>query len=1246
MSTIQPPDGIILGFPFDHLMDRDCPLESLWPKSPGYEKRGYKKGVPGIKVYSESNSPSTGNIVICGEPGTGKSTLALQFAVKCAMYRGNNSIAAYIPLESTVEDVQAKARSFGWDKYLYPLQTTKPCDDTASLDTVRKSLEECLQKPLKVCKNTGCVILPSLSPRHVRPAGAADLFWHRYQQLERLLTAGQALEDEKKKRKKEHSQSPAGTELEGIRWIFPIVVLDSLNMFGFDSLTRDQGYMLFRLFHRFKRIGIFVVETSTAPPFDSTMADVVIRLSATKDQDYFVRHLEIEKSRFFNQVYGLHPFKTEKLKYKQGSGPRVPLQVPTVPEADLQDNDTKSKTCGIVAYPSLHSLVQRTEWNKPKIGRVADATSQKAVSRINFGIKAFDGILQKNLNRGDVITIVGPPATFKATFALNFIARGLADGESAMIIRLSENRLLQPKLDRRLGSNPRLEEKNRPRLSEELCAKFAPLSKDTLPFFDWDWMECASNCKRIRMSALDQQAENKVLGYDHAWENLAPASKVLITAWRLTDEGIENLVKQHFHKKPGRTTRKQEWQTRLTNMRLFELDLRGGAIMPEEFVHILREILIRRPEGPNAIRRVFFGDISQIGVSYPFLRQSISAGDLFLPTFVHIMRNHGIDLVMTGTTSNLPLANEAVNRAWSLADATLSCDLCDVFGDRHVVVRGPGQMSAGTTEARSEGEIVPAVVQLVGAHAFKVDDKYLEGLVGFDNPPIHRPGATIHVFEENRAVHGTYNREIEAMLSAALLARKDFGASARRNIISNDRADMSPKVHVQPFTSSYSGAIHDSLNVLHEQAPLEETVLYTVDEFVYTADEFGKKLYSRFYDYGKPLAKELPPPAIRSKWRFVSSACFWPYCSNVLLLAYRRNWLTTLNPKSWKEVLTKARGTTHEQLKAPSGLGIQRLFWYDRTASETLSCALLDALVCESEQRDKLRAAEEKLRAAEEKLRAAEEKLRVAEGKPRAVEEELRAVEELCNDVKRASLEKDEAMNELNAVWSELLEQTELTDPQKENVEALCGLLHEMYAPDKYHSDEANRDAKAILDAEKQEMPTNAGIYLCWYSQLRDLIKREPRLAQELAVCALPGGGFTGDWFIGVVKGSVSLALGREIIRMLCSQEEDYKRFTHGVGLPVSESFYKRNKAEFYAWSHAVDISLINIKGIYDDAHSRAEIRDYREFHTALSVIARQLAPPDLSRKPSEDEKNKAREDAILIVKRVFAQIQALKRPI
>ena len=857
------------------------------------------------------------------------------------------------------------------------------------------------------------------------------------------------------------------------------------------------------------------------------------------------------------------------------------------------------------------------------------AGSKESVSQIDFGVKALQAILPKNLNRGDVVTMQGPPATFKSTLAINFVARGLADGESAMIVRLAEHRMLG--CDETTGS---LLDKDKPRLSEELLAA----QPNGLPLFRWEWMECASirqPRQPIREAVKNDDRERTMLEYDRTWGNLAPRSKVVITTWRLTNEGLESLL-QHRGKADTEPTRRE----RLSRMRLFELDYRGGAVLPEEFVHIIREILIRRTDAAEAIRRVAFGDVSQIGISYPFLRQSISTGGLFLPAFVHIMRNHGIDLVMTGTTGDLAPANEAVNRALSLADATLSCDLCDVFGDRHVVVRGPGQMSTASSPLRSEGELVPAVVQvfdikhqavkspdqkppasatpppkgdpasavgqsprLTKTPAFRVDDKYLEGLVGFDTPPIHRPGVTVHLFEENSGLHGAYNREIEAMLSAALLSSGRPGELTEHVQADSRGGGVPPRVHVQPFGSGQSAAIHDSLSVLRPQAPLEETVLYTVDEFGAelspTEGKSEAQQSARFHSLGKELTEILLPKlAIRSKERFKSSACFWPYYSNVLLLAYRKDWIEKFDPKCWADVRNAAR-----RLKPPTAdadLQIQRRFWYDRTASETLACALLDALVCGSEHLPNL-VEMEKLSAATDKERAH----------------------------KQAKLFE---------AWNKVLGETQLINKQKRNVRALCRLLHWAYNIE-------DRAVPALKSQGLQEMPPDAGIYLCWYSQLRELINREPRLASRLRVCALPGGGFTGDWFIGVRKGSISLALGQQIIKILCDLPEDNKRYIQGVGLPVSASFYLSGQGgpRFYAWPHGVDVSLKYVKNIYDQSHSRAEIKGYPNFRIALSVLARQLAPPDLLVKPSVQDMKTALKDAKPIVERVFAHIEALR---
>jgi hypothetical protein len=143
--------------------------------------------------------------------------------------------------------------------------------------------------------------------------------------------------------------------------------------------------------------------------------------------------------------------------------------------------------------------------------------------------------------------------------------------------------------------------------------------------------------------------------------------------------------------------------------------------------------------------------------------------------------------------------------------------------------------------------------------------------------------------------------------------------------------------------------------------------------------------------------------------------------------------------------------------------------------------------------------------------------------------------------------------------------------------------------------------------AKRKEMPLDAAVYICWYSQLRELISRaadENRdLATKLRICALPSGGFTGDWYIGVVNGSVSLSLGQALVETLCRKKEAYKRFVRGVGLPTEKEFYSD---KFFAWPGS-GVSLSTLGKILEGAGSRAKINGYQDIKTVLYWAWRDL---------------------------------------
>jgi hypothetical protein len=136
-------------------------------------------------------------------------------------------------------------------------------------------------------------------------------------------------------------------------------------------------------------------------------------------------------------------------------------------------------------------------------------------------------------------------------------------------------------------------------------------------------------------------------------------------------------------------------------------------------------------------------------------------------------------------------------------------------------------------------------------------------------------------------------------------------------------------------------------------------------------------------------------------------------------------------------------------------------------------------------------------------------------------------------------------------------------------------------------------------------------MYVCWYSELRELLFRKPDLSNKLKVFALPGKGFKGDWHIGILNGSVSANLGLNVVKKLCNKNEDFKRFTFGVGLPSKSRFIEKEenkiygkvsevtkfkKAEvFYAWPNS-SITLDKVYKIHHFANERAKITGYLEF--------------------------------------------------
>ena len=972
---------------------------------------------PGAKPHKD---PGSGNIVIEGTPGTGKSTLALQMALALTKWP-NQYHAVYLSLEEPVDSLCAKARKLSrdWRRLLKPVIFLDDIEDGSSPQAIgerlRLALAQPAECPMRDLSSEACekhqqedpepkVLLPCLSPRSVAPerAGGSGLVWERLQQLERLLAGAKWL--------REHSKDQP--ELPHIG----MVCIDSLNTFGDRPLTRAELCRLFDLFREYQVIGLCTAEAGpeTEEMASSDLVDILIRLEAVKDDGYFTRYFEIVKSRYQSQVYGRHPFKIrcEDDVKREAVHPSKPPVFTTLFQA-------------VKIFPSVHTVVAATEQRGTRAGGSADA--------FDFGIEGLRHMLNPTLRRNSVLAIVGERNTYKTPLSQQFLLKGLLSRESVVLIRLHEQ------------------------------VSFHPTDKDR----EWRLSD-----DRFR---------------DIHWPNFAPEPE---GRWLESSKLVQQCYR--YGKVGG------PW--------LFELALKGGAILPEEFLQFVRNILRSEPAA-CPIKRVVLDNVALIGASYPLLRHSQNAGDLFLSTFVHVMRNCGVDLVMLGTRTGLVEADEMVNRACALADEVLTCEYCDVFGDRYITIHGGGLAAGrGDKGAERQREMVPAVI--VPGRTFRVDLEKLEGLAGFGTSHIHRAGLSLLTFEENE-LHRKYNQDLEKLIGAAL------GVIPPLPTPGTDRYREQAGVEVIPFRPDDNQSFHDGL-ILMAGKPIDKTIVATVDEFFVQPDKSQEP--TRVFAALGGKMKELPENQRKRVCSYLSNiekhlemskTGVRPYYANVLLLAYdgalsKRPFKVPF--ASWSDLAKQMRGRKEPPAR----------FGWDRTARETGACLLLDALIPKGQTDD------------------------------------------LADYLKRSDY---------------------LRDAEAE-VEALVELAQ----------------------MDRGDSRPNAHVYACWYSQLRETIrpsaKAKSGLASNTKVCGLPGGGFTGDWYIGVIDGSVSVSLGQRLVDMLCQEKEEAKRLGCGVGLPTSEKFYT-DKADFPLWPGA-STYLSDVRSFHDNARSRSGIQDYQDIKPAL----------------------------------------------
>jgi KaiC/GvpD/RAD55 family RecA-like ATPase len=1167
---------VFLDYPLDILLNRDCRLmdydrnvRNLLYTFASHQKppKPEFQGSIGGLVLPEKNNPGTGNILIQGRPGTGKSILALQIAIASTIFP-NNFFSLFFSLEEHAEAVLQRCNKLGWEDKVRHVKFLNPLNDSYSPEEMGRSLEQLITQPedcptinpVKASSHehirhqniSSGVLLPALSPRSVAIQGSSqrNLFFERLRQIEKILSGAKWLRTQNA----DHPQE----SLPDIR----LVCIDSLTAFGDGMLSREELYQVFDLFRRYEVIGVFTSEEPTGSgDHDSIdimeyLSDVVIRLREEEENGYALRFFEIKKSRYQHEIYGRHPLRL------QAPGER---EMKIIKAMNQERHPYFFQAMRIM--PSIHHIVAATE------GRGETVRTQES---FDIGVCALKNILKRDLRRGSVITIKGPLNSFKTTLARFFLLSGLCKFNATTNTFEGKESILFIRMHDRISFDP--ENGRFWKVSSELGVH--PTNGKPINLFDHRVKDGFIQ----KFHRLEEESSTKLI--KKVW------------AYATTVEQANDIGKCIKY-----------------SPRLIEVAFKSGALLPEEFLEVVRNVINEQSDSTyptRKISRVVLSDVGLIGASYPFLRKSSTAGSLFLPAFVHVMRNYNIELVMTGTTGQLKEADEAVDLACELADSILHCGFVDVFGDRYVIVRGEGQTASHSS--RMSSEFLPGVLISKDAETFEVDVNLLQGLVGFDTGTIHRPGLTLQLFNEGD-IHSQYNDEIEMMMRSAFSVPRELAAKERStndspSIIGDGSADLESKTAEVPahssdsigtaksdtrysqrtgsliedrrrvsiirFTSDLSEAVHDSLGVL-EGRPIDRTMICSIDEFFMAKEKSGKEERG-LIDVSRIVDKEkTQEDAEKERDKYLVSIGTGrvygvPYYANVLLLAYRDDILKdngiTHIPRTWSEWSTLITG----EMNIPKPM---RRFDFDMIAQETLTCIFLDALISGYgyPKRSNWKFPKEDIRTTRQKV-----------------------------------LQKwDEKRGQQ---VSNILTQG-IPEKKKKSAERELIALQELF----FHS--LKYDLRENIHLNKKEenryLHGNSILYACWYSQLRDLIGRHPELAPKLRVAPLPGGGFRGDFFLGIIKGSVSETLGRKVIELLFNEQEEYKRFVRGVGLPVTTRFYAKKESTssgFLAWPSSKE-RLNKILRIHRDALTRSRIDGYRDYRPALHAMSEMIAFAD-----------------------------------
>lgn len=659
--------------------------------------------LPGTEQYMTGS----GNVVINGDYGAGKSTLAFQIAATCAN-KINNGIAVYYSLESSreqlvnnftwsdreianqvagkggfvkYEDIQNDAEVTAFIKKknnkVNVMSSFLIIDNKSdkSAEALKKKFIQALNKEKRPIPQ---VLIPKLSPRGTFGLNTeSDLFNKRYRELKYMLIAIEQYNLEIDKNKNGWPK-------------VKVVIVDSLNAFCDRPILRGEVDMLFDLLSVHHMLGVFTLENCVEENIVGTdyiknigyRADVVVSLHTSDFNHSRETYLDILKSRNIPNESGSFLYKIHSLEpYKE-------------------NNENPAKR-GLEIYPSLPFLVSATGIkDEPQFPSRSYLLYRDHFCLNLFGIKQFNEILPRNIvSRGcegssQVLMVTGQSGLCKSDLAINALFAGLLapeiiDRDITGLYKKPKNKKIlnainNAKTEWREGENTRKigeVEDELKKLADKIEKKVNDEIKSDLKDYELLHLAVIKKCitssengliirfgdkelftedgfrfsKDLLQSIGVEGSQRITLKKEELYNKLKNKCLVCgarLSKWVMTEEeGISDKAKTGKGKNAPS---------------LSELIFTRDDIKPEEFVEVVLSVI-----RGNSIKRVALIDLNGIAVGYPFLMESETSGKMFLPSFVHLMRTIEVHLIMSASLSGLKESNVIVNMARELSDAVI-----------------------------------------------------------------------------------------------------------------------------------------------------------------------------------------------------------------------------------------------------------------------------------------------------------------------------------------------------------------------------------------------------------------------------------------------------------------------------------------------------------------------------------------------------------------------------------------------